>query len=79
MTGSGKKGQAYTISRGSKMRPTNTPDFMKVIRRLERCSDRNLLCELCPTLKECRGEFDSCVEKYTDHQKRGKGKWKNLI
>ena len=67
MTGSGKKGQAYTISRGSKMRPNNNPDFMQVIRRLERCSDRNQNCELCVNLERCRSQFDRGITKYTDN------------
>ena len=67
MTGSGKKGQAYTISRGSKMRPNNNPDFMQAIRRLERCSNRHRSCDLCANLDHCRSQFDSGIAKYSEN------------
>ena len=67
MTGSGKKGQAYTISRGSKMRPNNNPGFMQVVERLERCSDLHRSCENCGNLERCRGQFDRGITQYTDN------------
>ena len=67
MTGSGKKGQAYTISRGSKMRPNNNPDFLQVIERLERCSDLHRSCENCANLERCRSQFDRGITKYIDN------------
>ena len=69
MTGSGKKGQAYTISRGSKMRPNNNPVFMQVIERLERCSDLHRSCENCKNLERCRSQFDGGITRYTDNAK----------
>ena len=69
MSGTGKKGKAYFKRAGARTYPTNDTDFMIVIRRLERCSEKQLLCDLCPKLPECQREFDHYVNYYRDKRR----------
>jgi len=75
MTG---KDDTCLTQKGSKTRPFNDPEVMRVVKACEICSYYHIDCDLCPEKAACLSEFDEGMERYTEHEHRNKNGMEKL-